>query len=516
MTSKRSKQGKNFLCYDRRSFIKGLGALAAAGAGTSLLPGGVRAEGDGEDNTRFLIVITAGGGASIIDGPMAIRASESANAGTINCFADQLVKSRDGSPFRWVDMNRSELGQIPASFQSNQGYFIEKHHDDMMVSTWQRTSVNHAIGQRRSVTGNEAWRGRTMQEIVALQHGEGFALPNVHLTSGTGYVERGTDGSLPSRVFGEPITDPALWPLALDGSRGLRRPIKKSLLDRARRLRNDKLDATSNFVKVFGDAPKLQHWRHIRGTPQESIEANDLISKLMLFPDSAKFPLAQRGLESSAAAQKAREVFTNYDSDPLEAQAALAFLLLKYRVSVSVTLGPSFDVVIDGDPDGYTHGGRLGRDRLLNPPIAFDFSHQGHRSVQALMWDRMYRTIDGLIALLKSEEYANGESLWDRTMIYMATDFGRTKSRPNNANEFATGHDLNNGILTVSPLVRGNSVLGGVDPDTAMTYGFDPLTGAPDPGRRMQESEIFAGLLQALEIDTSGSGLPDVPAMRKA
>jgi len=128
----------------------------------------------------------------------------------------------------------------------------------------------------------------------------------------------------------------------------------------------------------------------------------------------------------------------------------------------------------------------------------------------------MYRTIDGLIALLKSEEYANGESLWDRTMIYMATDFGRTKSRPNNANEFATGHDLNNGILTVSPLVRGNSVLGGVDPDTAMTYGFDPLTGAPDPGRRMQESEIFAGLLQALEIDTSGSGLPDVPAMRKA
>lgn len=516
MSSNHSNKNKKFLVYDRRTFIKGLGALAAAGAGTALLPGGVKAEGDSDDDTRFLIVLSAGGGASIIDGPMAIMSSESANADTLNTFPDQLVQKFDGSPIRAVDLNRPELGQIPASFQSRQSYFVNKHKQDMMVSTWQRTSVNHAIGQRRSITGNEAWRGRTMQELVALQHGEGFALPNVHLASGTGFVEKGTDGSLPTRCFGEPITDPALWPLALDGARGLRRPIKRSLLERARRLRNNRLDATSNFVKVFGEAPRLQHWRHIRGTPQESIEANDLISKLMLFPNSAQFPLSENGLASSPAAQKALEQFPNYDGDPLEAQAALAFLLLRYRVSVTVTLGPSFDVVIDGDPDGYTHGGRLGGDRLLNPPIAFDFSHQGHRSVQALMWDRMYRVADGLIELLKSEEYANGESLWDRTMIYIATDFGRTKSRPQNASEFATGHDLNNGVLTISPLVNGNKILGGVDPDTGLTYGFDPNTGEADPGRRMQEAEIFAGLLHALGVDTEGSGLPDMAAMRKA
>jgi hypothetical protein len=32
----------------------------------------------------------------------------------------------------------------------------------------------------------------------------------------------------------------------------------------------------------------------------------------------------------------------------------------------------------------------------------------------------------------------------------------------------------------------------------------------------MQEGEIFAGLVQAMGLTTTGSGLPDVPAMRKA
>jgi len=172
-------------------------------------------------------------------------------------------------------------------------------------------------------------------------------------------------------------------------------------------------------------------------------------------------------------------------------------------------------VLTDGAAPG-TGGGRVAGSTLLNPPIAFDFSHQGHRSVQALMWDRLFRVADGLITLLKQEEYGNGESLWDRTMIYVATDFGRTKSRPNNADEFATGHDLNNGSLVISPLANGNKILGGVDPNTALTYGFDPRTGSPDVGRRMSERESFAGLLQALRVDTSGAGLPDMRAMRRA
>lgn len=503
--------------FNRRSFIKGMGALAAGGALTmaSRSPSMAK-EGDPNDKTTFLIVLAAPGGASIIDSLMAIRASESSNASLINTFPDAIVKGIADSPFRAVDLRRSDLGAIPASFQSNQSNFVTKHHRDMMVFTEERTSVNHFIGQRRAVTGNEAWNGRTLQELLALEHGQGFALPNVHLASGTGFVARGTDASLPISCYGEPITDPALWPLGLDASKGLRREIPTDLIAQARELRDQTLDPNSKFSQTFGESSKLAHWRHIRGTPQEILEAQQLINKLMVFPDSEKYPLSQHGLSSSPAAQQAREVFANYGVDPLHAQAAMAYLLLKFRVSVTVTLGPSFDVVLtDGAAPG-TGGGRVSGSTLLNPPIAFDFSHQGHRSVQALMWDRLFRVADGLITLLKQEEYGNGESLWDRTMIYVATDFGRTKSRPNNADEFATGHDLNNGSLVISPLANGNKILGGVDPNTALTYGFDPRTGAPDIGRRMNERESFAGLLQALRVDTSGSGLPDMRAMRRA
>lgn len=502
---------------NRRGFLKGMGALAAGGALSMMhRPKGIAEEGSANDNTRFLIVLSAAGGASIIDSLLAIRKSESNNGDLLNCFPDAKVQSFDGSPLRAVDLNRPDLGAIPASFKSNQSNFVRKHMQDIMAVTWERTSVNHFIGQRRSVTGNEIWQGRTMQELVALNYGEGFALPNVHLASGTGYVQRGTDDSLPTYCYGEPITDPALWPLALDGAKGFKREVPRGLLQRARQLRNEKLETSSNFHKVFGEANRLKHWRHVRGKPQETLEAQDLIRKLMLFPDSQKYPLTEHGLESSAGAIAARERFPNYAVDPLEAQAAMAFLLLKYRVSVTVTLGPSFDVVLTDEYAPNSGGGNVYGSRLLNPPIGFDFSHQGHRSVQALMWDRIYRVADGLIDLLKAEEYANGESMWDRTMIYVATDFGRTKNRPSNATEFATGHDLNNGVAVISPLVNGNTVLGGVDPNTGLTYGFNPSTGEEDRGRKMNESEIFGGLLQSLGIDTSEPGLRDMPSMRKA
>lgn len=489
---------------NRRTFLRGSAALGVGGA---LGLGGKLAMAQNEDRTRFLIVLGAAGGASIIDSALAIRASESATPETLNTFPDQLVQGIEGTDIRAVDLTRDELGAIPFAFTSTQSDFVRKHHQEMMVVTSQRTSVNHAIGQRRSVTGNEAWAGRTLQEIIANEYGADFAIPNAHLSAGSAFTDRGTDPTLPTTAFGEPITDPLLWPLALDSSKGIGRDIPTDSLRRARALRG-KLEERSRFNQVMGEADRIKLWRHLRQGPREAVEAQDLINKLLLMPDSSQFPLAEAGLQGSSAAQKARETFPLFDEDPLEAQAALAFLLLKYRVSCTVTLGPSFSVELrDGmfiDEPG----------SLLNPPIAFDFSHQGHRSVQGLMWQRMYRVADGLIDLLKSEEYANGESFWDRSMIYIATDFGRSKTRPANSDEFSTGHDLNNGELIISPLVNGNSILGGVDPNTGLTYGFDPRTGDPRPGTTMEESQIFAGLLQSLGIDTGPANLLDMPAMR--
>lgn len=500
----------------RRSVLKGLGALGAAGAASGLGLNLSRAQ--TTDGPRYLIVLAATGGASIIDGPLAIRASESANAASLNCFEDSLVQGFDDLPFRAVDQRREELGQIPVAFTANQSDFVRRHGHDMMVSTWTRTSVNHFIGQRRAVTGNEAWLGRTLQEMVAFTHGAGVPLPNVHLMTGGGTTTPGTDRSLPSWCFGEVVSDPALWPLALDGAKGLVDAPPPGLLAKARALRNDRLDPNSRFGQVFGAARRIEHWKAIRGDRQQAIEGADLIRKLMVRPNSGTFPLDRFGLQSSPVAERVRAVFPKLERDPLEAQAALAFLLLKYGVSVTVTLGPGGSFIYDGEGDYADRvGGRgLPDDSVLNTPISFDFSHNGHRSVQALMWQRLYRVADGLITLLKGEEFADGQSMWDRSMIYIPTDFGREQKRPDGADEWSTAHHLNNGVLTISPLVNGGKVLGGVDPDTALTYGFDPRTGAPEPGRHMDEPQIFSGLLGALGVDTSGSGLPDVPAMRKS
>lgn len=497
----------------RRRFLGALSAAGAVGAAGAMGLNRARAQIPPDalaDGHRFLIVIGGGGGASIIDGPLAIPASTSANADAINTFPDQVVQRIEGSPFSAVDMRREELGQIPVGFTANQSRFVRAHHNDMMVSTWTRTSVNHAIGQRRAVTGNEAWLGRTLQECVAWQYGADLPLPNVHLSTGSGYTDRGTDRSLPGYCYGEVVADPLLWPLALDSAKGLRGAPSSDLLHKARALRDGTLDPASRFAKVFGESPRLQHWQAIRGEQRNRIEALGLIDKLLFIPESPQLPLSQYGLTASPDVARLRAVFPNYDRDPLESQAALAFLLLKNRVSCTVTLAPPGSVVLLGE-------GRdaLADDTLTNPPLAFDFSHQGHRSTQSLMWHRMYVIMDGLIRLLSEVEYGNGQSMWDRTMIYLASDFGREKKRPPGADEWGTSHDLNNGVLVVSPMVNGNRVLGGVDANTGLTYGFNPQTGEPEPGRNMAEAEIFAGLLQAMRVDTSGSGLPEVPAMRR-
>lgn len=495
----------------RREMLRQLAALAGAGAGATLF--NHRALAETSADPRFLIVVCASGGGSIIDGPLAIRESESANASTLNTFPDSVVTGWKDSPFRAVDLSGSSLGPIPAGYRVNTSEFFGRRRHELMVATVTGTSVNHPVAQRRSITGNEAWSGRTLQEMVAWQYGMDAPIPNVHLLAGLGYNDNGTDATVPTYARRQIVADPVLWPLSLDGSKGLDGGLDPKVLAAVRASRNERFEPVTRFDQVFAGSPRLQEWKELRGAPQERIESLDLISQLMFAPDGPGFPLTEFGLANSPSAEAVRATFPDYAKDPLHAQAALAFLLLKYRVSVTVTLGPSFSFVYDSD--GKVTSG-LPENSVLNPPLAFDFSHQAHRSGQAVVWNRIHQVIDGLITLLQGEDFGDGTSLWDRTLIYVATDFGRIKSRPANASEWGTGHDLNNGVMVFSPLVPGNTFLGGVDPDTALTYGFDPETGDPEPGRTTAEAEIYSGLLGALGVDTSGSGLPPVPAMRRS
>ncbi|MBX7097593.1 MAG: DUF1501 domain-containing protein [Myxococcaceae bacterium] len=456
---------------------------------------------------KFLIVIGASGGASIIDSFLAIRGGEAgANAGLINTFPDADVLDVAGSPLRAVKVNAPSLGAIPVAVKTDQSAFVAKHKQDILVATSIGTSVNHVIAQKRSLTGNAAFKGRTLQECVAKEYGAAFAIPNVNMGVG-GYLERGTDDDLPAYCYSESVGSPALWPLGLDSSRGIKGAPDRELIALAQKVRNEQLDPESVFAKTFARSPRLQRWYASRGSTQSKLEALDLITKLNVLPDMPpQIPLNDYGLGTSPDGAKLRAAFPNFFTDPFEGQAALAFLLLKNRVSVSVTIGPSFNVVIAGA-------------ELGNPPLAFDFSHNDHRAGQAFMWSKIMNVCDKLIDLLKAEPYdaTSGQSMWDHSLIYVATDFGRTKPRPNNATQFGTGHDLNNGFLMMSPLLKGNAILGGVDKATGLSYGFDTETGAPLTGKTTSnEPEIFSGILHTLGVDTTGSGLPDCKAFRKA
>ncbi|EPX62731.1 hypothetical protein D187_008919 [Cystobacter fuscus DSM 2262] len=468
--------------------------------------GGVRrARLDGKP--RFLIVVGATGGASIVDSLLAVRASEAgANASRLNIFPDEQVQSVDGSPFRAVKVSNHPLGNLPQMVNTAQLPFVRKHKDSMLVATSVGTSVNHVIAQKRSITGNAAWRGRTLQECVALQYGAGYPMPNVNMGMG-GYSERGTDSSLPSYCYGEVVSNASFWPLGLDGSKGIKDAPPRDVVEMARRTRNT-LDSQSVFGRTFENAAMIQRWNEQRIEGQPALEARDLINRLNVQPNQPpKMPLTEYGLSSSPDGDRLRTLFPDYLTDPVQGQAALAFLLLKYRVSVTVTIGPSFNVAVRD----HVEAGEF----IANPPLAFDFSHTDHRAGQAFMWARVMDVVDKLIDLLKSEPFdeTTGESMWDRTLIYVATEFGRTRSRPNDAIAFSSGHDLNNGFLMLSPMLKGNTLLGGIDSSTTLTYGFDPRTGEPDRNKMTtNEPDIFSGILTALGVDTAGSGLPDASA----
>jgi hypothetical protein len=141
---------------------------------------------------------------------------------------------------------------------------------------------------------------------------------------------------------------------------------------------------------------------------------------------------------------------------------------------------------------------------IVDAPFAFDFAHNLHRIVQSLMWSHTTSILDTLITLLKTYDYMGDPSLgkmWDRSLIYVATEFGRDKLRPAGASSWGTSHHLNNGSLLISPLLKGNAVYGGVDPRTGLTYGFDPVTGTPDKSRVFNESDVYSVIAGALNLD---------------
>jgi hypothetical protein len=465
----------------------------------------------GKGDRKFIFVFGAMGGASINDSFLAVRQSDlQGNKGlTLNTFPDSIVTEMmdiDKSiRLRAVDLEMDAIGPLEYPAKGNQSNFLRKYGKDIMVVTASGTTVSHPVGQYRSVTGNDAWSGRTLQEAVAAHYGQGLLLPNVNMAT-LGFAENGQDPSLPPWAIAHPVQDTRYFPFSLHGHKGIKIAPEEKLVNLARQVRNEKLDANSYFMKTFGSNPMIRKWVEYRNKTR-SIESLDLISRLTTLKDDTDTPFKDFGVEPNPRGTEYHKIFPHLDMDPLQRQALLAYLLVTEGLSCSVTMALDMNVSVDRKEDE----GRL----LTNLPTSFDYSHNAHRATQALLWNRILDTMDRLIHLLKATEYKDGKSYWDNSLIYIATEFGRDKTRESGVTEFTSGHNTNNGLVVVSPLVNGGRMYGGLDLDTLNTFGFDTQTGAPTPGHSNDMRDIYAGILHALEVDTKGSGLPDARALRR-
>jgi hypothetical protein len=479
----------------------GAGALATLGLrpGIARSGGGLRAEGEPNlAERKLLFVVCATGGGNIIDSFLPVLDTEvtSADPTTLDVYPESLIVQPPGSNIRCVG-DLSDYSYFTNNFSMQT--LLANHYADMVVLGHEVTSVNHTVAQKRALTGAGVNLGRTIMEAQAERHGAGMLLPNTNMANG-GYIAAGDDPDLPRWARAELIADPLMFAMSTHGRRGIAGAPEAAAIDRARAVRNQ-LEQRSPFGQTFAGSPLRQQYLDQREISQPAIEAADLISKLMLVPQGNLPP--QYGLDASPIVDPVREVFPASFSDAWEARASLAFALAYFGVSCAITVGLDFDPVEMGNS-------------FISTPLAFDYSHNDHRVAQNLMWGRTCRLIDGLITLLKTFDYLGDPALgkmWDRSLVYVATDFGREKFRPANASSWSTGHHLNNGTLLISPLLAGNAVYGGVDPNTLLTYGFDRRTGDPDPNAIMREGDVYSAIASALDIEFGGRR--DMSAMLK-
>ncbi len=486
----------------RRGLIQG---MALGGAGLAAAPWAIRRASAELEGPRYLVVLGCFGGASMVDCFMPVDSGEALTLSDRGTVANHSWLQPDGSNIRCVD--RSE----PYAF-------LTAHRDQMVVMGTQGSSVNHFTAQGRWMTGRDMMLGRTMTEIMAAARGAAQVLPNVNMGRG-GYGLGGQDPALEPRYLAETVVNPVTFPLSTHGHLGVlpvgEEPLydpelREAFVAHAREFRQSVLEEGTPFSETFANSRLRRSLLQARRTTEVDLELADLINQLFFVPDLGDIlPLEEFGLDSNDEADAIRSVLpkafptdtSGNAQDRMQAQAALAYLLIRTNTSSAVTL-------TEPGTDGF---------------LAFDLSHRGHQDAQATHWDRVLDVADRLISLLDTADYVDGEgntdgtTLWDRTMIVFATEFGRDKW--DTGSGYGTGHHLNNGMLAVSPLLAGNQSLGVVDPNNGFICGWDAETGEPTPFDDLSagedplytderlppgESEVCGALLHALGIEFDG------------
>ena len=366
--------------FTRRRLLGGLlgaGALGAAGVG--LRPGVARSRlraGDdpGLADRKLLFVVCAAGGGNIVDSFLPVLDSEVSEGDptALSTYPESLIVQPQGSNIRCVG-TLSDYSFYTSAFSMQT--LLQNHYADMVVLAHECTSVNHAVAQKRSITGAGVNFGRTIMEANAERHGSSLLLPNTNMASG-GYIAPGDDPELPRFARAELIADPIMFAASTHGRRGVAGAPAPELVERARGVRS-KLESASPFGQTFIDSSLRATYLEQRETSQPAIEAADLISKLMLVPQ-ANLP-AQYGLDASPLVGPITEAFPLLYQDAWEARAALAFApgirtrVVEIDADVISVARSHFQLpddderlqVIHGDGARYLRDHRGGADALL-------------------------------------------------------------------------------------------------------------------------------------------------------
>lgn len=427
---------------------------------------------------KYLFTICAVGGGNIVDAFLAQAEGPAAYNGLIKI---------PNSPFSAAPVLKSDIkGVISLGNGYAQETFLKKFAADTLVMTNEVSSVNHLVAAKRSITGDSCNSGRTLPELIAGEYGKNLALANLMLAEG-GYSQHGDDTTVSDLYRAQIVSDPLMFAFATHGYKGISPLAGSDEMKMGRELRRQ-LEASSRFNDQFKEARVLSSYLKNRDAIVETLEKGDTVTKLMLL-DPAKNELKKFGFEVSQDLNLVRDKFPSMANDIFEARLALGFLAAKNGLSNAITVSPSNtpNIAAKGTP---------------NAPIAFDWSHVDHRSAQNSMWSYILKGVDGLIELLKTTDIDGDPTkgkMWDQSLIYIATEFGRDK-----VSAQGSGHHLNNGNILISPLLQGNKIFGGIDPSTALSFGFDPQTGAADKSRTMKEKDVYGVIAQALGVDFKG------------
>lgn len=479
---------------DRRGFLKGsLGSLAACTG----LSAATRIGMDQAQDDRYLFVIAAPGGASMNDCFLA------SNEGPAAYSYDLLVKP-EFTPLRCVIPSYNSVGwSLPIGNGYSQLDFLTAHHQNIAVIGVESATLDRTYAPRLAMTGNEINGGRTIAEHVAASYRGRYVLPNVSMAAGE-FAAPGTDLNLSDAARAEVIADPLMFAFATHGHLGLKTGYSsrfeasaKAQIERQLRL---SLEKNSAFYEAHRDHHSVRNYQYNREVIMAALENNQLMAELLI-DGTAKERYRRYGLKLSPDFQRLSGVFGQLGSDPFEAQMALAFLLTQKGLTNTVTMAPSTDLVMSRDQKtGHT------------APMGFNWSHTDHRAAQNTMWSYLLKNIDSLITLLKAEDIDGDPSkgkMWDKSVIYITTEFGRDRVQFGGSRPHA-----NNAHVIISPLVNGNRLYGSYDEKSGWIGGFNPVTGAPDPGRLMTTGDLYSIVADLMGAPFAGQR--SLPAIKKA